>query len=359
MSCAILLSLLMSCHSDSVGVPPYEVLTPEDLKISRFPAPLDAGIRETLRLHGPIAAELGLPGFLVREPPTVLFTDTDQEDREWQLRLAVHTRRLYRARYGAENRRAQPLALFHLMDRGKYEKLIDWIVTKETWLSKWAPTAKGLEGFANAPQRVVVLETSAAPRDLNRDNNFVHLIGHVAVFEHYGVQPFWVREGTALDLEVTILDKLFNMCNNGGFTALDRPGGWRLDVKKAFQKWQDLDPHTLVDLRQNQFDRDGSLRALGVTRYAVLERLDDYRSLLGRMRADREVNLRKDPHYICASETQLELLGECLGEGWEKNAVGSLQTGDSGAEVEAEQQQWRLQRKPAKEPAKSSRRRRR
>ena len=136
----------------------------------------------------------------------------------------------------------------------------------------------------------------------NRDNLVVHLAGHLALHQYFGVQPFWIREAAGMDLEVTLLDKLFAPCGMNEFVPVRRPGSWRSDVARAWRGQSGEALRSVSAQGQGQFDYNSALRLLGLMRHLQTEQAEGLRELL------------LDP----------ESLQQTLGSDWERGALQSL-----------------------------------
>ena len=350
-SLALLITLAVSLgagvkgEEDVVGptFTPFEpvIIGSKDLAKGAIPRDLPAEVLRKIEEFRGWAKELELSAFVTAKPPCVLFTDTSERQGRWFLYLMGHTMEVFRGQFHLNDKPMHATAVMHVDKNKEYVRLINLAIERKPYLESWRPLAQKIFGFSIFdPELVTILEGAGNIPGKNFENTLVHLCGHLYLYQYFSAQPFWVREGVALDLEVTVLDKMFAFCAGGQSSPMTRPGGWHIDARKAMRKSRSLDLEYLTSLKQQEFDKTGCLTALGVVHYLSRHRREDFQSFLRGVRGDAEGHMRKDLFYLPPPKRQIELLTDYLGLEWDEATLDKIQAGLTREEVDTEQA-WR------------------
>ncbi|MEW6746334.1 MAG: hypothetical protein AB1486_26635 [Planctomycetota bacterium] len=349
----VLLAALLSASPDQAPSDfSCTVVPAREVAASKFPTePPD--LNRLANDYQPLAAELGLGAYLCTSPPVVLFGPDASPDGRWMLYIVSRAVQAFRETLQLQASRESPIALVWVDDASQWEAVIDWLAAKESYLAGWSSGARNLNGFAiYRPLLAGVLEGPSSGMGRNLENNLLHLTGHLLLYQYFGFQPFWVREGIALDLEASILGTLYSFCAGDRFVPVTRRDAWRRDIRSYWRRQQGLDLDLLTSLSQEAFDQEGALLALSLVRHLKYERPEEFLGLLKSIRSESRKQSREE-RYNLSPEKQKELLLAALGEEWEQQALAACQ-GRAPASLVAAEEAWLVPSRVASttEPAK-------
>jgi hypothetical protein len=213
------------------------------------------------------------------------------------------------------------IVMFSIKNEAQYGKLLDELAVMSPYLAPWAKGARNLQGFAlEQPLAGAVVLDMPGQKEWNPDNEFVHRAAELMLIRRFGRQPYWLQQGWAWHVELSVRHNIYCFPYRQGFVAVGEHGGWDKSVRSFYA---DTDPPKVASiadvasLKRGSWDDRAAKHAWGTLAF-----LDRYNRtalipLLADFHDDWDRNSRKDlgggkwernTSYEVALDTQNKML---------------------------------------------------
>ncbi len=265
--------------------------------------------------------ERGLDAWVSPGAHWILFSATDGADRVHLQSLLTRTQWQFLNDYGSPYLEPGPIVVLHFSNSKDYRDLFLGLRRRYPYLARsaWDPTK--WSGFSLFQPRIIAfVENARAPRSTNRDNILVHLAGHSLLHRAAGVQPFWVREAVALDLETSVCRQLLSYCSRRIERRVQVSRSWERQRQEKIRAPGDLEWDRWMTLTPRRLDPRTVLQLLTVSRLWK-ERPRDFQGFLRALGSAQDANLGEDGTPLAIPDSQDRLFRFYFGERWKEDAL--------------------------------------
>lgn len=227
---------------------------------------------------------------------------------------------------GAQQLDSGTIVLFVLRDERDMERLLEGLVAVHPALAAWRAGASRYPGFAlEWPLVGAVVLGAAGQEEFDPANEVVHRVAELSLLRRAGHQPYWVLQGWAWHVELSVRKSLYCFPYRDGFVGVGEHGGWDRSLRSMWSKAQGaLSMSDIAALRRGAWDDRAAKHAWGAITYVDRFHPDQLPQLLEDLRAawdrgsKRELGAgrwERDAGFELAAETQVQILRARLGSG--------------------------------------------
>lgn len=216
------------------------------------------------------------------------------------------------------------IVVFLLRDEREMVLLLDRLVESHPALSPWRAGAARHPGFAlEWPLVGAVVLGAAGQEEFDPSNELVHRVAELSLLRRAGRQPYWVLQGWAWHVELSVRKSLYCFPYRDGFVGVGEHSGWDRSLRSMWSKSPTaLSMAEIAALRRGAWDDRAAKHAWGAITY--VERfypqrlpvlLEDFRAAwdLGSRRDLGAGRWERNVEFELAPQAQLELLRARLG----------------------------------------------
>lgn len=197
---------------------------------------------------------------------------------------------------GARPLDAEAMVLLVLRDERDLEGVLDRLVQMHPELAAWREHASSHPGFAlEAPLVGAVVLGAAGQEEFDPENEVVHRVAELSLLRRAGRQPYWLLQGWAWHVELSVRRSLYCFPYRDGFVSVGEHGGWDKSLRSLWAKPSaPLGFKDLAALQRGKWDDRAAKHAWGTVAYLDSERPDQIRALFDDLREAWDRGSRRD-----------------------------------------------------------------
>lgn len=204
----------------------------------------------------------------------------------------------HETQWGADARELDTgsIVVFLLRDERDMEQLLERLVEGHPALAAWRAGASRHPGFAlEWPLVGAVVLGAAGQEEFDPANELVHRVAELSLLRRVGRQPYWVLQGWAWHVELSVRRSLYCFPYRDGFVGVGEHSGWDRSLRSMWSKA--ASPLAMSDigaLQRGGWDDRAAKHAWGAITYVDRFHPDQLPALLEDLRAAWDRGSRKD-----------------------------------------------------------------
>ena len=214
--------------------------------------------------------------------------------------------------------------LFVFKEGEHYAEALDVMSESHPYLAEWKEEALGFSGFVvPAPLTGGFRLDDPTNEEWNPDNELVNRLARLLLVRRYGIQPNWIAQGIAWQVEMKVQKGIYCFPGRTGFVWATEHGGWDKQLASTYKKREGaVQIEDFASLKSGEYDADQARAAWGAIGHlgakhskvfgAILEDLRSFRDVHGRVELG-DNRWERDRDYEVPLDDQVRILTQHAG----------------------------------------------
>jgi hypothetical protein len=181
-------------------------------------------------------------------------------------------------------------------DEADYASLLDHLARSHPYLAAWRGTAARYVGFTlEEPLCGAFVLGASGMEEWDPENELVHRTAELALLRRFGRQPYWVQQGWAWHVELSLRRSIYCFPYRSGFVGVGEHGGWDKDLRAAHPT--EREPVSIADLaalRRGAWDDRAAKHAWGAIAFLDSRRRGALAAILADLHGEWDRGSRRD-----------------------------------------------------------------